>query len=308
MTATKFEKQLQKIDRDHEKVVEVLERVLGAVRNQAAAAQEAAQQTRQEIGELEEKRPQLALASFSGGADEQAELEDLEKSIGELRRRVDLAELAEDQAVKAIQGIEERLKAATREVAEKRYDLLAEQRKEQTVALDDTLVQLTELANGLIELDQRQRAEEQRLGFGAGDMPYQMLLDTHLRCKLQRHIAEAGRSIVGLSNREIQGSLLSKDHRTKTLGEARSENEAEVELAERQTAKREAFNQAKDRRDRYELRKAEIYARYGAPRVEDKVPGGLVRHSKVDDLVNATLAREFPDIVQAEQQETAAIT
>ena len=108
MTDETLEMKLAQLAKKHQKARDLLERELEEARSQAESARAAQEEAKAKLEELEAKRPRLAASIFSGkvGAEE---LEALDKEAKELRQRLEIAALAEEQSAGQEQEIAKRL-------------------------------------------------------------------------------------------------------------------------------------------------------------------------------------------------------
>ena len=293
-----LDKQLNQLSKKHKKARELVEQELEGVRRQAESARTAREEAQTKLNELEERRPSVAAAVFS--APEQAgELEDLDKEMGEARRQMEIAGHAEEQAAKREQEIAKRLEEAEHDAAESRYDFYAKERKERTLELEKTLDSLTATLDALLALDASQRQEEPTLGLRGGDMPYAELLDNHLSLRLVKYI-HATRLFASMVDMRTAGlSLLEKDFRTQTRPEQKAKNAAEVQEAEEHAARQESAREEAMRHRTFQERRRQLQAWKGYDSLDGL--GAEGRRRQIDEIVNAQLATEYPDLIEEER-------
>src|SRR3954451_23902995 len=104
MPAKTVEQQIAKIDKDHGKARELLEREREHARENEESARAAVEGLEAELEGLEQKRPSLAGEVFRGEK-EYAVLDELDSEMARLRRHLEVAQLAAGQAAARVPGI-----------------------------------------------------------------------------------------------------------------------------------------------------------------------------------------------------------
>lgn len=128
-------------------------------------------------------------------------------------------------------------------------------------------------------------------------MPYVELLDNNLRIRLSKYLRAAGAFVSRVDMNTARASLLEKDFRTQPRSEQRAKVAAEVQEAEECNAHQKRLLEEAWRRKAFEYRRSQLRALKGYDSSE-LMEG---RRRQIDEVVNAELATEYPDVVEEER-------
>jgi hypothetical protein len=253
---------------------------------EAAGGNKARAQAR--IAELEAQRPALAYDALSKPKAKQ-QLETLEAEIAERRLQVELAELAEEEGHKREAELEERRREALRKEAEKRYDALAEERLEKTLAFQSSLEELVGQMDGLLGLHERHMAEARSLGMHVVSGRYAEMLEEHLMRRLAK-LCPHTKPPMGVIMARDPGPLSEIDLHLKSISAQIAERDEQVRRQEEKVASERRAQEARKRREEYEDKRAQLRANWGYS--PERVSTDL---EEIDRRVDAVLAREMPE-------------
>jgi hypothetical protein len=283
---TKFDRALQKLEKDREKERRSLQAELDAAREQASSARRAQEEARGRIDGLETERPRTAASVFAGAAEEE-DLDKIDGRIREQRRRIEIARMAEAEGLKRVAEAEERLKAADHESAEKRYDSYAKEREARIKDAEGALDELAEKLASLLDVVEGHERVMRELGQRRAGRPYTDVLEEFLITRLRHYFPNSLRPGVWF-NKGVP-SLLAVDFYTQTLAEGRAKNEAEMAKAAEQSAKQHASYEAMKRAEAFDGARRQIIATHGST-------SPTARHEL------SMLEHQFSDIVAGEKQ------
>lgn len=127
----------------------------------AERAAEAAREAQEAIRQLEEEKPWLAVSATEGDEGAHERLVELDAQIAGKRKEAEVAEIAEAEARRIVEGERQRVERERAQAEEEgkraRYDEIAVEREKVEALATTALLDLQEALDELAELDNRQR-------------------------------------------------------------------------------------------------------------------------------------------------------